>query len=190
MELHIKNNYAPNIEVRDNGTLNLYQDSRGQWRQRQERDDIGDAEIVEEMNGERCSETTATDLPTSIGRSEPRRATAERIMALIDRGDWVNDTVAAGVRTMMSEALDHSEALWRLLENGRGDRVRTVWQNIVGYLADKKLFNKKGSPMLNKDFFGNNDGYANIDKGRPSRDNMSAGFRDVLPVLDKYAPKK
>ena len=38
-------------------------------------------------------------------------------------------------------------------------------------------------------FFGNDDGYTNIDKGRPSRNNMSNGFRDVLPLLDAYVAK-
>jgi hypothetical protein len=55
---------------------------------------------------------------------------------------------------------------------------------MVGYLADRRLLMMKGSPALNKDFFGTEENYTNIDKGRPSRDNMSAGFRDVLPLLN------
>ena len=82
-----------------------------------------------------------------------------------------------------------SEKMWVLMERGTGDRVKIVWQNLVGYLDDKKLFKQKGSPALNKDFFDNDVNYTNIDKGRPSRNNMSNGFRKVLPLLDKYCPK-
>ncbi|MCR4582170.1 MAG: hypothetical protein K5764_01255, partial [Prevotella sp.] len=82
-----------------------------------------------------------------------------------------------------------SEALWQLLENGRGDRVRIVWSNMVGYLVDRRLLRPKGAPALNKDFFGKEEGYTNIDKGRPGKNNMSEGFRRVLPLLDAYVPK-
>ena len=43
MAINIKNNYGPNIEVKDGGTLNLYQGRDGMWR----RDDADDAEQVE-----------------------------------------------------------------------------------------------------------------------------------------------
>jgi hypothetical protein len=79
--------------------------------------------------------------------------------------------------------------LWRLLESGRGDRVKIVWQNMVGYMDDKKLFKLKGSPALNKDFFGDDKGYTNIDKGRPSKGLMTADFESVIPLLDAYVPK-
>jgi hypothetical protein len=82
-----------------------------------------------------------------------------------------------------------SEVLWHLLESGRGDRVKIVWQNLVGYLDDKKLFRLKGSPALNKDFFGDDKGYTNIDKGRPSKGLMTADFESVIPLLDAYVPK-
>jgi hypothetical protein len=48
---------------------------------------------------------------------------------------------------------------------------------------------QKSAPALNVDFFGDKDGSDNINKGRPSRDNMSSGFREVLPLLDAYVPK-
>lgn len=43
MAINIKNNYGPNIEVKDGGTLNLYQGRDGMWR----RADADDAEQVE-----------------------------------------------------------------------------------------------------------------------------------------------
>ena len=61
---------------------------------------------------------------------------------------------------------------------------------MVGYLDDRKLLRQKGSPALNRDFFGDEEGYTNIDKGRPSRNNMSSGFREMLPLLDAYVPKE
>lgn len=162
-----------------------------------------EAEVVEEVK--------ASEEPNANLRQKPqsnettlnvrRQEILDQLLALVDKGDWKHDGIADGVKKMMLTVLgqgetpltgkeaEMSEALWHLLENQRGDRVKIVWQNIVGYLDEKKLFPIKGSPALNKDFFGNDDGYTNIDKGRPSRNNMSNGFRDVLPLLDAYVPK-
>lgn len=129
-----------------------------------------------------------------------RQAILDQLQDLTDRGDWVNSITSENIKTMLKAVLgigeglsptniQLSEVLWHLLESGRGDRVKTVWQNMVGYLDDRKLFRQKGSPALNKDFFGDDKGYTNIDKGRPSRENMSSGFREVLPLLDAYVPK-
>lgn len=129
-----------------------------------------------------------------------RQAILDQLQDLTDRGDWVNSITSENIKTMLKAVLGIgeglsptniklSEVLWHLLESGRGDRVKTVWQNMVGYLDDRKLFRQKGSPALNKDFFGDDKGYTNIDKGRPSRENMSSGFREVLPLLDAYVPK-
>jgi len=121
--------------------------------------------------------------------SESRQEIADRIMMWVQKGDWLDDKVADGVRTMMSEMLTRSEVLWQLLEQGRGDRVRIVWQNIVGYLDDKKLLRKKGTPALNADFFGDTEGYTNIDKGRPSSKNISSSFNRLLPILEEFTSK-
>jgi len=94
------------------------------------------------------------------------------------------------VPTIMTTTRNCIETLWHLLENGRGNRVKIVWQNLVGYLDDKKLFRLKGSPALNKDFFGDGTGYTNIDKGRPSKGLMTADFKSILPLLDAYCPEK
>ena len=140
--------------------------------------------------------STADNSPLSPVRQE----ILDQLLAWADMGDWVKDNVGDQVKTMLVNILGQgetplgvedaklSEALWQLLENGRGNRAKIVWQNIVGYLDDRRLLKQKGSPALNKDFFGKEDSYSNIDKGRPSRDNMSSGFRDILPLLDKYVP--
>lgn len=130
-----------------------------------------------------------------------RQKIFDQLLTLADKGDWGNGVTSEKIKTMLKTILglgetslnnleaDLSEAMWHLLENGRGDRVKIVWQNLVGYFDDKRMFKQKGAPALNKDFFGDEDGYSNIDKGRPSRDNMSSGFHDILPLLDKYCPR-
>jgi hypothetical protein len=48
---------------------------------------------------------------------------------------------------------------------------------------------QKGSPALNKDFFGDDKGYTNIDKGRPNKGLMTPDFESIIPLLDAYVPK-
>ena len=138
--------------------------------------------------------------------TERRQAILDQLLDWVDRGDWVKEVTAEEVKTMLRTVLgigemplsereaEMSATLWEMLERGRGnDRVKITWQNIVGYFADRMLFNKNGSPSLNEDFFGTKNDYSNIDKGRPSNDsngdNMPPRFRKVLPLLDKHVPK-
>lgn len=163
------------------------------------KDDAEEAEVVEEVKASQQKEEYTHGNVSSL--SDSRQAILNQLLELADKGDWKKDGTANEVKTMLLTVLgqgevkltdknaEMSEALWHLLENGRGDRVKIVWQNMVGYLDDKRLFRQKGSPALNRDFFDNEDGYSNIDKGRPSRDNMSTGFREILPLLDDYVPK-
>ena len=159
------------------------------------KDNAEDAEIVE-------------DAVTSEGKELPerRQAILDQLLDWVERGDWVKEVTAEEVKTMLRTVLgigemplsereaEMSATLWEMLERGRGnDRVKITWQNMVGYFADRMLFNKNGSPSLNEDFFGTKNDYSNIDKGRPSNDsngdNMPPRFRKVLPLLDKYVPK-
>ena len=159
------------------------------------KDNAEDAEIVK-------------DAVTSEGKELPerRQAILDQLLDWVERGDWVKEVTAEEVKTMLRTVLgigemplsereaEMSATLWEMLERGRGnDRVKITWQNMVGYFADKKLFNKNGSPSLNEDFFGTKNDYSNIDKGRPSNDsngdNMPPRFRKVLPLLDKHVPK-
>ncbi len=132
--------------------------------------------------------------------STPRLSILDQLLNLADKGDWVNGITSENVKAMLKAVLgvdgnlsakeaELSKVLWRLLESGRGDRVTIVWQNIVGYLDDKKLFRQKGSPALNKDFFGDDKGYTNIDKGRPSKGLMTPDFESIIPLLDAYVPR-
>lgn len=132
--------------------------------------------------------------------SANRQGIIDQLLDFTDKGDWVNGITSENVKAMLKAALgveenlsekeaELSKVLWRLLESGRGDRVKIVWQNLVGYLDDKRLFRLKGSPALNKDFFGDDKGYTNIDKGRPSKGLMTADFENIIPLLDAYVPR-
>ena len=138
---------------------------------------------------------------TNITLTPVRQSILDQLQDYADKGDWVNGISSENVKAMLKAVLgvdenlsaqeaEQSETLWHLLESGRGDRVKIVWQNMVGYLDDRKLFRLKGSPALNKDFFGDDKGYTNIDKGRPSKGLMTADFERVIPLLDAYCPEK
>ena len=94
-----------------------------------------------------------------------------------------------GETPLKDNEVELSATFWNLLESGRSERLRVTWQNLVGYFDDSHLLKKKTAPALNMDFFGDKIGSDNINKGRPSRDNMSSGFREILPLLDAYVPK-
>lgn len=150
----------------------------------------------------KCEPSIGSANDYKVMLSTPRQSILDQLLNLADKGDWVNGITSEDVKAMLKIVLgqgetplsvketEHSEILWRLLESGRGDRVKIVWQNIVGYLDDKKLFRQKGSPALNKDFFGDDKGYTNIDKGRPSKGLLTADFESIIPLLDAYCPEK
>jgi hypothetical protein len=149
----------------------------------------------------KCEPSIGSANDYKVMLSTPRQSILDQLLNLADKGDWVNGITSEDVKAMLKIVLgqgetplsvketEHSEILWRLLESGRGDRVKIVWQNIVGYLDDKKLFRQKGSPALNKDFFGDDKGYTNIDKGRPNKGLMTPDFESIIPLLDAYVPK-
>ena len=149
----------------------------------------------------KCEPSIGSANDYKVMLSTPRQNIFNQLLNLADKGDWVNGITSEDVKAMLKIVLgqgetplsvketEHSEILWRLLESGRGDRVKIVWQNIVGYLDDKKLFRQKGSPALNKDFFGDDKGYTNIDKGRPNKGLMTPDFESIIPLLDAYVPK-
>ena len=126
----------------------------------------------------------------------------DQMLDLADKGEWAKGVTADDLKAMLKVVLGQgktpltgneaelSETLWHLLEKGRGDRAKIVWQNILGYFADRHLLPASmGAPALNKMFFGDETGYTNIDKGRPSKGLMTADFESLLPLLDTYVPK-
>ena len=138
---------------------------------------------------------------SNIVLTPERQTLLDKLLVLTDKGDWVSGVTSENVKTMLKTVLglgespltgkeaEMSETLWNLLESGRSERLRVTWQNMIGYYDDWHLLKQKSAPALNMDFFGDKDGSDNINKGRPSRDNMSSGFREVLPLLDAYVPK-
>ena len=148
-----------------------------------------------------CEPSIGTANDYKVMLSTPRQSILDQLLNLADKGDWVNGITSEDVKAMLMTVLGQGEAslegkeaemsekLWHLLESGRSERLRVTWQNMVGYYDDRRLLKQKSAPALNVDFFGDKNGSDNINKGRPSRDNMPSGFRDVLPLLDAYVPK-
>lgn len=162
------------------------------------KDDAEEAEVVEEVktsDDDNKKESKPTpDKKDETGTNSPlytsRQEILDQLLALADKGGWLNGVTADAIKTVMQQVLQESETLWQLLEKGRGDRVRIVWQNLIGYFVDRKLLPSTiGAPALNKMFFGDDKGYTNIDKGRPSKGLMTADFESLLPLLDTYVPK-
>ena len=144
---------------------------------------------------------TNTQHVVNIALTKERQTIVDQLLSYADKGDWVNGIAPEQIKAMLKAVLgivgslsagevELSDVLWHLLENGRGDRVKIVWQNLVGYLDDRKLLRLKGSPALNKDFFGDDNGYTNIDKGRPSKGLMTADYERIIPLLDAHCPEK
>lgn len=171
-------------------------------------DVIGDGGVKNETHYHYDQKTNSTSNVVSntqhvvnVALTPMRQSILDQLLDLADKGDWVNGITSENVKTMLKIVLglgdtsltgkevELSEKLWNLLESGRGERLRVTWQNMIGYYDDRHLLKQKSAPTLNTDFFGDKNGSDNINKGRPSRDNMSSGFREVLPLLDAYVPK-
>ena len=136
--------------------------------------------------------------------SVERRQLLQQIMDLIAKGDWQLQGGVERIGQMMCRvlgadgvALDEeerqmSEQLWALFENRRGgEALRVTFLNMIGYWDEHGLiYCHGGSPSLCKMFFKTDDGYCNIDKGRPGRGGMLKDFEGVLPLLDQYCPQQ
>ena len=194
MGFNIKNNYGPNIDNHDGGVVNLHMGGDGRWTV-----DAEEAEIIEEVKArdEEHHEEQHDSLPKqNLAGGNARVLSASRqeilnqLLDLADKGDWTKGVTAEDVKQMLQQVLEQSDVMWQLLERGRGDRLRVVWQNLIGYFVDRRLLPTSiGAPALNKMFFGDDTGYTNIDKGRPSKGLMTADFESLVPLLDKYVPR-
>lgn len=159
--------------------------------------DVHDNEVVN-LNIDKATvsvDKTTLKTPQDNTSKEAREEIADELFALAEKGDWVEGITAEDIKGMLTAVLGMGEEkltgkqaamsakLWDMLERGRGDRVRVTWQNLVGYLLDKKLLREKSAPELNKDFFGDKIGSNNINKGKYGR------LADVTPLLDAFVPK-
>lgn len=191
---------------------------QGDWKRQeaqeaeeQEKEFADFAEVVEEVKATDDADKAEQD-PVSeqasvhlhgneSSLSDSRQAILNQLLDLADKGDWIKDNIGEQVKAMLKTVLGQGETplkdnevelsatFWKLLESGRSERLRVTWQNLVGYFDDNHLLKLKTAPALNMDFFGDKIGSDNINKGRPSRDNMSSGFREILSLLDTYVPK-
>ena len=131
-----------------------------------------------------------------------REAILNELLALAEKGDWAEGVTAEDIQQMVCTVLGFgetkldeeekklSEKLWQLFQGGRpGDlgRVRIGWENLVGFMLSKGLLVEKSAPLIDVDFFGNNNGFSNINKGK-NHNNQS--FKKIIPLLDKYCPQK
>ena len=104
----------------------------------------------------------------------------------------MRQVLGLGPQCLTTDEKVMSSTLWKLLENRKGgNAVRVTWQNLIGYFAERGLVNNHGgSPMLNKMFFYTDEGYSNIDKGRPCKNNLLKDLKVVIPLLDTYCPRR
>ena len=132
---------------------------------------------------------------------DSRRGILEALAELVGYGEWVapasderimemlQNALGVGIYELTGEDAEMSETLWSMLE--ATGKLRVVWQNLIGYFAEKRFFlSTLGSPALNEMFFGNKELYQNIDKGRPGYKHKSKKWAQVLPLLDRFVPKK
>ena len=134
-----------------------------------------------------------------------RKLILSKLESFIARGEWVMPASEDTIKQMIYNVLDigeyilegvekeTSDALWHLLENREGDPTSVTWQNMVGYFHYYELLpTNKRSYQLQQMFFGNKEKekYTNIDKGKPSSNQIPAKFKKVLPLLDTYRPHK
>ena len=132
---------------------------------------------------------------------DSRRGILEALAELVGYGEWVapasderimemlQNALGVGIYELTGEDAEMSETLWSMFE--ATGKLRVAWQNLIGYFAEKRFFNPTlGSPALNEMFFGNKELYQNIDKGRPGYKHKSKKWTQVLPLLDRFVPKK
>lgn len=135
------------------------------------------------------------ELEGTTSLSPSRQRIISKLLDYVTKGDWKAPASVGGIQTFIKDVLGvgepirepemqkKSEELWSLLEQGRGDRVVIVMQNLIGYFVSREWLSG-GSPALNKAFFGNDDNYSNIDKGNPNRKGTSEKFEYIMPLLD------
>ena len=159
--------------------------------------DIHDNEVVN-LNIDKATVavgTSSSEAPHDGISKDKRQAILDDLMAFAENGDWVKGITAEDIKGMLTTVLgmgetplsddeeEMSEELWGMFEHGRGDRVKIVCENLVGYFAGKKLFVDNDTPALSVQFFGNKKSIDNINKGKNGR------LSKVTPLLDAYVPK-
>ena len=130
-----------------------------------------------------------------VKNNDSRQVIMEELLDMMGQGVWTNGITAEGIKGMLTTVLGigetplsdkekgMSDELWYMLEHGRGDRVKIICENLVGYFAERKLFANNDTPALSVQFFGDKKSIDNINKGKNGR------LSKVTPLLDAYVPK-
>ena len=151
--------------------------------------------IITTDKGLMSGDTTTSEATQDNTSKDTRKAIIDELMELAEKGDWVEGITAEDIKVMLKNVLgigetqlskeetEMSEVLWGMLEHGRGNRVKTVCENLIGYFAEKRFFVDNDTPALNVQFFGNKGSGDNINKGKNGR------LSKVTPLLDAYVPK-
>ena len=112
MGFNIKNNYGPNIEVNAGGKVTLVQDKNGLWHTV----DAEEAEYEEVTNetlqpapADTCKneDDPSTDNANdyTITLSTARQSLFDQLLALANKGDWVNGITSEDVKAMLKIVL-------------------------------------------------------------------------------------
>lgn len=134
------------------------------------------------------------------GLSESRMKIKNEIISYMKKADWQKGATVENIEQVLSRALgvDYSysysadderdrDAMWQLLEGGKGKRNTIVSQNLVGYFRGKE-FVKGSAAVLNEKIFGDKgeESPNNINKGdQTKKDGTPKGFENIIPWLDK-----
>ena len=135
--------------------------------------------------------------------SDKEQAAYNQLESYVRKGRWQKPATQENMQQMMDNVLalgtmltkeDEalSDKLWQLLSERKGnsgrDAVRLTWANLAGYFLYHGLL-KGDTVSLSNDFFGNKEQANNINKGKPGK-STNAAFRAILPLLDRFRPKK
>lgn len=137
MGFNIKNNYGPNIEVKDGGVLHLHQGKDGRWGTDSE-NDIVDAEIVEEIR-------------PKVNAGRPKKAGKKILKSFIYQADTDEETnlrlqsLYFGLLQLKWIAEDTKQKSFLSIFSGEDTTCRVVWTGEVNTLAElfKELVNRK-----------------------------------------------
>lgn len=134
------------------------------------------------------------------GLSESRMKIKNEIISYMKKADWQKGATVVNIEQVLSRALGvdcsysysadderDRDAMWQLLEGGKGKRNTIVSQNLVGYFRGKE-FVKGSAAVLNEKIFGDKgeESPNNINKGdQTKKDETPKGFENIIPWLDK-----
>lgn len=161
----------------------------------------GNFYLLEEIEKAVKQSDSNTETSANSVNDERKQLIWSQIMSLIPHGPWCGLANEENITTMMANCLGFgvelngndqhlSEILWGMLTQKRGDRVKIVWANILGFFMDHQMLEARlSAPKIMERFFQSTEGAANINKGRIQNIN-SNDLREIQPLLEKFMPKE